>query len=129
MTSSVIKNRLDKAKDILNQVSIKESDSLKIGLTAIGGIFIQLFNQGKRPTTYEISVRSCDYGNISGFTIDTIINEMGEDHETLKVRFSLNQEENVINSINRLATQDSDGTLEETTNQFSPIGLLWVKNN
>jgi len=94
--------------------------------TLSGSIVLTIHNKGERPTRYQLEVVSDQYDQLSYYILDTIIVKKDKSHECLKKTFKKKERGLMISRLNELLAQKADGTIEETAENFTPIGLLFM---
>jgi len=101
-------------------------DKVELGMTN-SGVVLRLYNQDKRPTVYHVEIKTDRYGNAQTLTLDTIVCEVKDAHEMLKVSFNCNQASHIINVLKRLSTQPCNGNKADTLTEYTEMGLLYWK--
>lgn len=86
---------------------------------------IKLHNSGLRPTVYTVEPKIGQYQCLAGVTIDTIICEL-KTHKCFKKNF--NTLEQSFKELEELIAQPATGTVGETMQNYTPIGLLYRQN-
>jgi hypothetical protein len=116
---------------IKEQVAVNKNAEV---LLLAHGIGIRLYNKNKRPTTYHASFSMRTNLFSLNYTVDTIVAE-NKEHEMLKRTVTckereiieLGANEHVARFLTRLGMQSCDGSREEMLENFTPLGLLYVK--
>jgi hypothetical protein len=117
-------NRRKEVTDIALLLNPPSIDT-QVGVT-MDSIVLTIHNKGERPTRYQLEVRSSDYDQVSYYVLDTIIAKKDKSHESLKRTFKKKERGLMISRLNELLAQKADGTREETAENFTPIGLLFM---
>ena len=128
---SIQQNTLDNKRDtrelILSKLTFHNDEHRTINPTTDGNLVVRLHNVDHRPTTYTLNIKTCRYGKVSSFVIDTIINEIDKEHEMLKVSWPATSDglSHIVNTLQRLINQSAKGTASNTHERYESIGLLY----
>jgi hypothetical protein len=126
---SKILNRQNNIKIMMQQIGCLLEPKYNASRSyTMDSIIISLYNKDNRPTVYQAQVNACQYGNVNSVTIDTIINNKEQGHESLKITIPSKDVFNIASILNRLLSQSCDGSRENTLENFTPIGLLYMAN-
>jgi hypothetical protein len=113
-------------KELLTVSNILPSTNIE-WVKATNGFILRLHNPLVRPTVYHVEVKRSKYDSVASMVIDTIVKE-NETHSSLKVTYSITTIDELGHHLCTLAKQPCRGTPEETSKRFSPIGLMYRKN-
>ncbi len=111
-------------KNILKTLNILDSPGIELFATT-NGLGLRLHNPAIRPTVYSLEMKRTRHDGLGAMVLDTIIRE-NKAHESLKVSYSIQDIDELINTIKRLASQPCTGTVKETSEKFVPMGLLFT---
>lgn len=107
----------------LEQLANEKGRSAEVRPIDGHGVVIRLHNEGARPTVYTITPNESQFGFVRSVTVDTLINEKKDVHETLKHSFT--QLADVCDVAKKLLAQPSDGTVMNTRKHYTQVGLLY----
>lgn len=109
------------ARDLMNHIGQPKNG--RTFMSTSGELVIELFNLSLRPTQYVVKVQCTHIGFVTSVLISTRTWNKVTGHRCVSSRVRI---EDSRLFLDELANQKSDGSLEDTKNNFTRLGLCYL---